>query len=131
MATKKTNFYKTRNKIVPNKELAAEILGIDVSEVERIDQEGAPVMAERLLLLWNKKNIGVEGWLFSRGVLKYKNQQWRPENLLKMRNDTEKIVKLENELKSMYSFNGLKKIGLHLIKSKVSKVSKIRIKVVN
>lgn len=133
MAAKKTSFYHTRNKIVPNKELAAEILGIDVSEVEKMDKEGAPVMAERLLRLWDKKIIyvsGWDGWCFSRGVLKYKSQQWRPDNLLKIRDDNEKLFKLESDLKALYSFNGLKKIGLYLFKRKVSKVRNLRIKIV-
>jgi hypothetical protein len=36
-------------------------------------------MAERLLLLWDSKRIAIsgwDGWLFSRGTLRYKEQQW-------------------------------------------------------
>lgn len=118
MAAKRTSFYHTRNKIVPNKEQAAEILGCTVSEVERFDIEGAPVMAERLLCLWDRKIIGApgwDGWLFSRGVLRYKGQQWTPENLLKTRNDNNKNFTLELRLKGLYSVSGLFRILKYLV----------------
>lgn len=118
MAKRKTSFYHTRNKIVPNKELAAEVLGITVSEVERMDIEGAPIMAERLLRLWDRKYVdmpGWDGWLFSRGVLKFKNQQWNPDCLLKSRSDSEKVFRLEFDLKALYSFSGLCKILKYLV----------------
>ena len=88
MATKKSSFYHTRIKIAPNKDVAAEVLGCSVADVERFDLEGAPVMAERLLRLWDRKYVGVpgwDGWLFSRGVLRFKNQQWYPENIMQGR----------------------------------------------
>lgn len=50
-----------------------------------MDLEGSPVMAERLLLLWDRKYIygpGWDGWCFSRGVLIHKNKRWRPEQLM-------------------------------------------------
>lgn len=84
MAKKKSSFYHTRIKIVPNKNLAAEILSISVADVDvdRMDIEGAPVMAERLLCLWDKKYIWVpvwDGWLFSRDAPRFKNHQWHPQ----------------------------------------------------
>lgn len=87
-ARKKTSFYHTRNKIAPNKEQAAELLGVTVTEIDRMDTNGAPIMAERLLLLWDSKRIAIpgwDGWLFSRGTLRYKGQQWRPDNILAAR----------------------------------------------
>jgi len=40
-----------------------------VEQVQAWDIEGAPEMAIRLLILWDKKHVGVEGWdgwIFSR-----------------------------------------------------------------
>lgn len=113
MALKKPSFYHTRNKIVPNKQQAAEILGVDIAEIERMDKEGAPVMAERLLLLWDRKYInapGWDGWVFSRGALIHKNKRWRPENLLQTRKDVERIEQLESEIYKLHSPAGLIKI---------------------
>jgi hypothetical protein len=78
---KRSNFYHIRRKVGLNVERAAEVLGCTTDEVEQFDAKGAPVMAERLLLLWDRKNVGVEGWdgwLFSRGVLVHKKHRWRP-----------------------------------------------------
>ncbi|MEE7624674.1 hypothetical protein V3O24_00755 [Methylobacter sp. Wu8] len=112
-AKKKPSFYHTRNKICPNNQQAAELLGVDISETERMDKEGAPVMAERLLLLWDRKYInspGWDGWVFSRGVLIHKNKRWRPESLLQIRKDAERIEQLENEIYKLHSPAGLIKI---------------------
>lgn len=97
MARKRfSTFYHTRqNHVGINETVAAEILGVTVEQVRRFDLEGAPLMAERLLLLWNRKHIGLhgwDGWLFSRGVLIYKRQRFTPETILndrKFRNDLE------------------------------------------
>jgi len=70
----------SHRKNICNVKVAAEILGVDESEVERMDKEGAPVMAERLLLLWDRKYInapGWDGWVFSRGALIHKNTRKR------------------------------------------------------
>lgn len=115
---KKSSFYHTRIKIVPNKELAAEVLGCTVSEVEKFDLEGAPVMAERLLCLWDRKYVGVpgwDGWLFSRGVLMFRKQQFSPDNLLQLRKDSNKVFLLEIELRNLHSLSGLLSISKHLI----------------
>lgn len=75
MAKKKSSFYHLRfNKIGINAEIAAQV-GVSVDDVLRWDDEGAPPMAEKLLLAWNKKHVGFNGWdgfYFSRGVLRYK-----------------------------------------------------------
>jgi len=39
MAAKKSSFYHTRNKIVPNKELAADLLGVSVSDIDNLIEE--------------------------------------------------------------------------------------------
>lgn len=75
-------------------------------------------MAERLLLLWDKKYInapGWDGWVFSRGALIHKNKRWRPENLLNVRREAERIGQLEAELHRLYSISGLVKIAKKLI----------------
>lgn len=44
-------------------------------------------MAERLLLLWDSKHVGFDGWegfAFSRGVLRWKNRRWMPTTLKAM-----------------------------------------------
>ncbi|MCK9396719.1 MAG: hypothetical protein M0Q44_14150 [Methylobacter sp.] len=118
MALKKTSFYHTRNKVAPNKQQAAELLGVEISEIERMDKEGAPIMAKRLLLLWDKKHINAPGWddwVFSRGALIHKNKCWRPENLMQLRQQDERIYQLESELYQLKSFKGMIKIAIHLI----------------
>ncbi len=119
-APKKPSFYHTRKNIC-NVKVAADILGVDVAEVERMDKEGAPVMAERLLLLWDRKYIhapGWEGFVFSRGALIHKNKRWRPENLFQLRKDAERIHQLECEVYKLYSLTGIIKIIKKLLKEK-------------
>ncbi len=101
----KSNFYHIRwNKVKINERVAAEILGVTVEDVLRFDDEGAPPMAEKLLLLWDRKHIGYEGWsrwLFSRDRLLYKGQIFTPEGILRDRQDALKLFRLEcysNEL---------------------------------
>ncbi|MCK9396151.1 MAG: hypothetical protein M0Q44_11230 [Methylobacter sp.] len=125
-ALRKTSFYHTRNKIIPNKEQAATLLGVNISEIERMDKEGAPIMAERLLLLWDKKHInapGWDGWVFSRGALIHKNKRWRPENLIQLRQQDERIYQLESELYRLKSFKGMMKIAIHLFKASKSRLA--------
>jgi hypothetical protein len=109
-ARRKTSFYHTRNKIAPNKQQAAELLGVTIEDIEQMDANGAPIMAERLLLLWDRKHIAAPGWdgfMFSRGALIHKNKRWRPENLLQIRKDAERIEQLESEISRLYSIKGL------------------------
>ncbi|MDD2759939.1 MAG: hypothetical protein PHH11_06555 [Methylomonas sp.] len=84
----KTSFYHTRwHKVGLNEQRATEVLGVDVDIIKQWDKEGAPALAERFLLLWDSKNVGIEGWngfLFSRGVLRYKNRRWTPAMLKAM-----------------------------------------------
>ena len=119
MPPKKTSFYHTRNRIFPNEQQAADLLGVDVSEIKRMDKEGAPIMAERLFLLWDKKYInspGWNGWIFSLGALVHKKIRWKPENLLNAQRNAERITKLEAEIHQLYSLTGLIKITRKLIK---------------
>lgn len=85
VAKKKSNFYHIRwNRVGVNEEHAAEIIGVSVEQIQQWDKEGAPVYVERLLLLWDNKNVNMDGWqgfVFSRGVLKHKKAQFRPEQL--------------------------------------------------
>lgn len=81
----KSKFYHVRKKVGVNEVIAAEVLGVTVTKIKQWDIKGAPLMAERLLLLWDRKNVGVEGWdgwLFSRGALMYKKRRWRPDMIL-------------------------------------------------
>lgn len=117
-AAKKTSFWHTRKNIIPNNKKAAELLGVDVSEIERMDKEGAPVMAERLILLWDKKHInepGWDGWCFSRGSLMHKRMIWKPEGLLNARRNIERIEQLEAEIYKLYSLSGLVTITKKLL----------------
>ncbi len=85
-----------------------------------MDKEGAPIMAERLLRLWDRKYIacpGWDGWLFSRGALVHKNKRWRPENLIDLRKNDEIISRLEIEINSLYTMRGLMKITKYIISS--------------
>lgn len=105
---------------MPNNQKAAELLGVDVSEIERMDKEGAPLAMERLILMWDNKHInadGWDGWYFSRGALVHKKSRWRPENLLNARREAERIGRLEAELHKLYSWKGLIKIAGHLFKA--------------
>ncbi len=82
---RKTSFYHTRwHRVGLNQQRAAEVLGVSIEDVKRYDEDGCE-LAERFLLLWDRKHInadGWEGWQFSRGRLMYRGQQWRPENLI-------------------------------------------------
>ena len=88
MGKRKSSFYHTRwNKVGVNEECAADILGVSVEQVKQWDiDDTAPIMAERLLYLWDKKRVGHCGWegfYFSRGAFCYgKKQRFTPESLL-------------------------------------------------
>ncbi|WP_374089246.1 hypothetical protein [Methylomicrobium lacus] len=88
MAKKKSSFYQTRFHIAGlNEDRAAELIGVPVEEIRQWDKEGAPAMAEKLLLLWDRKHVGHEDWddwLFSRGVLRFKNRRWTPKRILEL-----------------------------------------------
>jgi len=112
------NYWSRKYGSAKEAQLLSHILGVDESEVERMDKEGGPVMAERLLRLWDRKYIhapGWEGFVFSRGALIHKNKRWRPENLFQHRKDIERIEQLECEIYKLYSLAGLIKIAKILV----------------
>lgn len=100
---KKSSFYHTRwNHVGINETIAADVIGVTVDDVKRFDVEGAPI-AERLLLLWDKKHVnfdGWENWLFSRGVLIHKRQRFTPQTILndrafrlRLEADTDELIR--------------------------------------
>ena len=99
---KKSEFYHVRyNKVGINQSIAAEILEVEVEQVKQWDIEGAPRMAIKLLLLWDRKHVnwhGWDGWLFSRNRLLYKRKIFRPETILTDRQFREN---LENEAQAI------------------------------
>lgn len=110
----KSSFYHTRwNKVGLNEQRAAELLGVDIDTVKQWDKDGAPVMAERLLLLWDSKRIQIEGWegfLFSRGILRWKNRRWTAASLMAMEDQREHIHELECEIRRLRTWRGLSTI---------------------
>lgn len=118
MGKRKSSFYHTRwNKVGVNEELAAEILGVSVEQVQQWDiDDTAPIMAERLLLLWDKKRVGHRGWdgfYFSRGAFCYKKQRFTPESLLHLvevaktvHSMQQRVAELERHTKTISLGNG-------------------------
>jgi hypothetical protein len=97
---KKSSFYHTRTKLVLNKEKAAGILNYTIEQIENADKNGDQ-LAERFLLLHDRKEIGFtewRGWCFSRGVLRYGRQQWRPDNILHDRKFRESLEMESREI---------------------------------
>jgi len=107
----KSSFYHIRfNTVGLNEERAAEVLGCSIEEIKQFDTDGAPVMAEQLLLLWDRKHIGIEGWdgwLFSRGVLRYKNRRWTAKRILELSDQEQQLHTLRNELERLRTWRGL------------------------
>ncbi|MFI3156791.1 MAG: hypothetical protein QX199_11605 [Methylococcaceae bacterium] len=110
-AKKKSVFYHTRwNKVGINEERAAEILGVTVKQVQEWDENEGPDLAIRLLIIWDRKHIGIpgwDGWSFSRGTLRYKNQQWRPDNIIYGRIAIDRADKAESELRKLKGIKGI------------------------
>lgn len=109
MAKKKSGFYHARwNRCGLNVERAAEVLGVTVEDVMLWDVDGND-LAERFLLLWDRKHVGVpgwDGWCFSRGVLRHGRKQWRPETILAAREQDAEVSALRAELRKLYSLRG-------------------------
>lgn len=108
---KKSNFYHIRwNKVRINETVAAEVIGVTVAQILEWDIEGAPIYVERLLLLWDRKNIGApgwDGWLFSRGALLYRGKRFTAELLLEKRDYVNRVYELESELYRLKTWRGL------------------------
>lgn len=108
---KKSGFYHARsNRLGIGLQQCAELLAVDVDQVQQWDVTGHQ-LAERYLLLWDKKTInhpGWEGWTFSRGLLKYKGrQQFTGESILKSRFDDLELFHLRDMVKRLESENRL------------------------
>ncbi|MBD9362720.1 hypothetical protein [Methylomonas fluvii] len=110
MAKKKSSFYHVRwNRCGLNVERAAEVLGVTVDDVLSFDRDGH-YLAERYLLLWDRKHVnlpGWDGWLFSRGVLRYKSQQWQPSSILASRDQSAEINRLNLHIETLSGGRGL------------------------
>lgn len=123
MACKKSSFYHTRTKVRLNEQRAAEIIGVSVDDVKRFDDEGAPI-PERLLLFWDSKNIGLDGWegfLFSRGVLRWKNRRWTPSMLKNYHDQREELDQIKNELARLSTLSGLSTFFMDKVVDKIKK----------
>ncbi|ATG90531.1 hypothetical protein [Methylomonas koyamae] len=107
---KKSSFYHTRwNKLLLNENRAAEVLGVSVQDVQQFDLHGNP-LAERVLLLWDRKRLHGEGWerfIFSRGALICGQYRWGPDTLLLWRDQAAEIERLEREIKRLRTWRGL------------------------
>jgi hypothetical protein len=107
----KSKFYHLRMYTVGlNAERAAELTGVPVEEIHRWDMDGAPEMAEKLLMLWDRKHVGHEGWngfLFSRGVLRFKNRRWTAKMILELSDQEKELNALRNELERLKTWRGL------------------------
>jgi len=112
MAKKKSEFYHLRkNKLGLTETKAAEVLGVGVDKVLSWDDKGAPVMAMRLLCLWDEKHVRIDGWegfVFSRGRLLRKGKIWTPRTLLAYHDYADEVCRLRNEVAAMYSWRGIK-----------------------
>lgn len=112
MAKKKSNFYHVRwNRVRINEALAADVLGVTVEDVRRFDAEGAPVMAERLLLLWDSKRINHADWqgfAFSRDRLRHKSGEiFTGSGVLWERQERQRLEHLDNEIRRLRTWHGL------------------------
>jgi hypothetical protein len=107
----KSRFYHLRWYTVGlNEERTAELLGVTTDEIRQWDQDGAPLMAERLLQLWDRKHIGHEGWdgfLFSRGVLRNGKHRWTAKMIMELSDQEEQINALQHELQRLKTWRGL------------------------
>jgi hypothetical protein len=110
----KSTFYHIRwHTVGLNEERAAEVIGVPIDVIRQWDKDGAPMMAEQLLLFWDSKHIGLPGWegfMFSRGILRFKNRRWTPKTILEYRDQAEEIYRLKNELERLKTWRGLSKV---------------------
>jgi len=53
------------------------------------------------LLLWDRKNINIEGWegfIFSRGVLRCKNRRWTAKRILELTGQKQQLCPILKNL---------------------------------
>ncbi|TPQ24986.1 hypothetical protein [Methylomonas koyamae] len=104
MAKRKSSFYHVRwNRVGLNEAKAAEVLGVTVEDVRQFDETGNP-LAERVLLLWDRKNVGLPGWekfYFSRGLLMCGRRRWDAETIQRLKDQEAEIDQLRSELERL------------------------------
>jgi hypothetical protein len=108
---KKSDFYKLRwHRLGLNEARTAALLGVSVEDVKQWDKEEAPAMAERLLLLYDLKEVNVFGWhgaRFQRGVLVYHGKRWTPETLLRLSDESDALQHARAQLDTFKTWSGL------------------------
>jgi hypothetical protein len=114
---KKSDFYKLRwHRLGLNEARTAALLGVNVEDVKQWDNEGAPAMAERLLLLYDLKEISVEGWhgaRFQRGVLVYHGKRWTPDTLLRLSDESDALQLAQEQIATLNTWQGLLTVSVH------------------
>ncbi len=116
MAKKKSDFYHARwNRCGLNVDRAAQVLNVTPEQIQEWDANGNE-LATRFLMLWDSKNVGVDGWqgfLFSRGVLRFKNRRWTPASLLLWFDQSEELEALRRENLRLKTWRGLSTVFVH------------------
>jgi len=83
---KPSPFQKLRLRVVLSVGACADLCGVTVPTVRRWDVEGAPLIAHRLLEIYDRQDLsgheGWRGWRFSRGKLVCGRLSFHPRNLL-------------------------------------------------
>ena len=114
---KKSDFYKLRwHRLGLNETRTATLLGVTVEDVLNWDIEGAPAMAERLLCLWDLKEISLDGWhgaRFQRGVLVYHGKRWTPDTLLRLSDESDALQLAKAQLATLNTWQGLLTVSVH------------------
>jgi hypothetical protein len=121
MAKKKTEFYRVRwNRCGLNVDRASQVLNVTPEQVQDWDEHGNE-LATRFLMLWDSKRVGVEGWdgfLFSRGVLRFKSRRWTPKSLLLWFDQSEELEALRGEILRLKTWRGLSTVFVEKLVSK-------------
>lgn len=86
--TKRSKFYHLwRNKLKLSAEETAQVLAVDMDTLDRFNREGAPEMAERLLLIWHRREIAIKEWhgfRFEKDYLVHGQKRWTGGRILMM-----------------------------------------------
>ena len=81
---KKSDFYRLRSRLGLSTQAVAELCGVTPRSVQNWDKHGAPIMAVKLLTIWDRQYVGHpgwNGWMFSRGALMSGSLRFKPETL--------------------------------------------------
>jgi len=68
---------------------------------ERRTCDGRSTDGRAALLLWDRKNINIEGWegfIFSRGVLRCKNRRWTAKRILELTGQKQQLYPILKNL---------------------------------